>query len=546
MREYNSSTQESLKWILVSIRLAVKYHKFALYFVECSLSSQQDEYIAHLAQRCSAFDIVLVRVDLSDQVIENLRETVLAELHKKYPQQIPDNIALIITGLEASILLDDNETYPAVLQIMNLGRESYPKAFPYPFILWLSDKMLRKVQLEAPDFWSWRSAEPDRFAVIPDFLKREIRKICQFEGLKSWNDAVAQVSLIERTLEAYSELYDSAYTGLDSERLELLSRLGDAYRLLEKYQKAKNAYEKALKIAEGSGNSEKQATLLNKLGIVLRELRDLDQALEFFKTYLTFAEEHADLMGQSAALNNIGLIHLDKEELSDAINALEDALELNEESGDVFGSLGLAYHKLGEIDKAIVYHRRALEISKERDDLGNQWKDWLNLGLAYSKKGELEEAFNAYSEAKHASDRLGDLIGLKKCLIHLARCAGQMKSSDEIPHYEAALEIARKIQDRADEYKILIALAEAYRKNNRDKAISYYQDALKIAHKELGNIDQEISCYVALMQLHGREEPDSVARYKNIVKRLLDREGKLQTGKINAWLVDKINEVNFP
>ncbi|KPA10391.1 hypothetical protein MHK_009403 [Candidatus Magnetomorum sp. HK-1] len=72
-------------------------------------------------------------------------------------------IVPIITGLESSILLDTNPDKPAVLQIMNLAREKYPKSFQHPVIIMVSERIIQKIQQQAPDFWSWRSGEPEIF-----------------------------------------------------------------------------------------------------------------------------------------------------------------------------------------------------------------------------------------------------------------------------------------------------------------------------------------------------------------------------------------------
>jgi len=551
MSAYDASTNESLEQILLSIDLAAEFHEFALYFVQCSLLVQQDEYIDYLEQRCKATDIALLRLNLSDRIVEDLRQTALDFLNQKFSKQIPERIGLVITGLEASILLDSNEKYPGVLQTMNLGREKYQTTLPYSFIIWLSDEMLRKVQTTAPDFWSWRSAEPERFAVTQDFLEKEIETALSLNQIKSWFDAVAQVSFLERLLEAYSESYNHTNT-----KLELLSRLGTAYEFLEKYPKARNSYEKALDTAQKLSNSEKRASVLNNLGIAMREMRDLDQALEFFQEYLKFAEEHGDLIGQGAALNNIGLIYLDKEkisgdkvELSDAVRTLEHALVINEKSDNLqalsntLGNLGFAYYKQGNIDSAIEYYYHSLEISQKLNDQRSYWKDLLNLGLAHSKKGELETAFRYYSEAADVSHRAGDLIGEKKCLIYLAECASKMEKHDPIVFYKQALEIAQNIKDDEDEYNILAALADTYQnQGSQERAISYFEEALSKV-QELSDSNRELHCYASLIQLHGRDASDNVERYKEKAKLLLKGTGKLKIGMLNAWLVDASDHI---
>jgi tetratricopeptide (TPR) repeat protein len=581
MSGYDLSTLESLQRILHAIDLAAESRTFALYFVECSLPGPQDEYIAHLAQEARTYHITLLRLDLSNRIIEDLRQTTLDFLNRKFPQQVPPRIALAITGLEASILLDSNEAHPAVLQVTNLGRENYPRTLPYPFTIWLSDSMLRKVQSAAPDFWSWRSAEPERFAVNESLLKREIDDALSLNQIQSWSEAVGQVSRLERLLEAYDQLQKKE----DAEP-ELFSQLGDAYKFLEKYQKAHSSYSKALEIAEELDNPEQRASLLNKLGIILRQMGDPDRALAFFRQYL--AEQRQDLIGQGAALNNIGLIHLDKGELEGAIGALKQALSINESSGNqqavsnTLGNLGLAYHYRGEFQLAIQYHQRSLEISQGLDEQGSYWKDLRNLGLAYSAIGDLVTTLKHYLHAVAVSEWAGDLIGAKRCLMDAAQCSGQLAvqgmsqsqreqwasqmeqlallamarpgatptgwlkevtsrldfDSLTVALYEQALTIARDIRDRVDEYNILTTLAGIHlRHGDEPKAVSYYEEVLRLA-KEMVDPERELSCLASLIRLYGRDEPDIAVRYKEMARLLLRGARALKTVMLNAWLSD--------
>ncbi|MBI1925617.1 tetratricopeptide repeat protein [Candidatus Poribacteria bacterium] len=502
------------------------------------MAAQQEAYIDDLAQACKASNIVLHKLDFSDQMVIDLLQAVRDFLHHEYPdEKRPDGIALAITGLEASILLDGNEAYPAVLQLMNLARDRYPMTLPYPFHIWLSDRLLRKVQLAAPDFWSGRSGEPVRFAATPDFLDREIARALALGPLESWNDAVARVSRLERLLEEYGKFEHPADT-----EFEVLSRLGDAYKFLEKYPKARDVYQKAIALSAGEG----RASALNKLGIVMRAMKEWDGALELFQEYLTFAQKRDDRIGQGAAFNNIGLIYLEQGKIRDAERALEQALSINQQTenpqalSNTLGNIGLAHHQQGHLDGALEYYRRSLEMSRKLDTPESFWKDLMNLGAVYDEKGEFETAFRYYSDATEVSHRHGDLIGEKRGLIHLAQCASRMEGNDPIRFYEDALALARKTRDGESEYLILTGLAETHRKGDVAKALLYYEKAVEVA-QELGAADEELACYVALIQLHGRGVPEQVSRYKEKAKLLLRGAGKIKM--LNAWLIDARGQI---
>ena len=559
MDEHITTPEQSLKRILTSIRLSCQFKKFALYFIECSLSVQQKHYIDYLTDQCNRLDIHLFHCDVSREIVKNLRHTISDRLHNQYPDELPANMAIIITGLEASILLDSREDQPAVLQVMNLGRERYAEYFPCAFIVCLSDKMLQKVQHAAPDFWSWRSAEPDRFHVTHEWIRKETKKVFSLKPISSWNDGVERISLLERLLETYDELptHEEIHKDIQLDKLTFLSRLGDTYRFLEKHQKARKSYEQALELAKELDQSDEWATLLNKLGIVMKEMKETDQALEFFQIYLNATQENNDRIKQGAVLNNIGLIYLDKGETEKAVETLEQALNLNKKTSqtmaeaDSLGNLGLAWLDK-DLDKAIDYLNQSLDMSVHfKGDRRSFQKDLMNLGTVYFKKGWFAVAAAYYLTALKAYREDGDLMGEKEALIELARCGlkeseplvkdtqmvqeiqilltkmGLLTFSDgflgpqtlkalkeidpdkvllyssinAIGYYNQALTITRTTQDSKSEFDVLTELAITYKKQgNLNQALSHYDEALKIA-QERSYTKGEFACLKSLIKL---------------------------------------------
>ena len=89
MDTYEQSTRESLQRILNSIELAVGFHEYALYLVECSLATQQDEYIAALEEECSARGVSLIQIDLSSQIVPDLRQHIIDFLRERFSDAVP-------------------------------------------------------------------------------------------------------------------------------------------------------------------------------------------------------------------------------------------------------------------------------------------------------------------------------------------------------------------------------------------------------------------------------------------------------------------------
>ena len=60
--------------------------------------------------------------------------------------------------------------------------------------------------------------------------------------------------------------------------------------------------------------------------------------------------------------------------------------------GRAYGSLGNAYHSLGDFQKAIEYHERHLKISKEVGDTAEEGRAYGSLGIAYQSLKDFQKA----------------------------------------------------------------------------------------------------------------------------------------------------------
>ena len=83
-----------------------------------------------------------------------------------------------------------------------------------------------------------------------------------------------------------------------------------------------------------------------------------------------------------------------------------------DEEGRAYGNLGIAYHDLGDFQKAIQYHERHLEIAKEAGDKDEEGRAYGNLGIAYHGLGDFHKAIE-YQErhlkiAKEVRNKAGE------------------------------------------------------------------------------------------------------------------------------------------
>ena len=71
--------------------------------------------------------------------------------------------------------------------------------------------------------------------------------------------------------------------------------------------------------------------------------------------------------------------------------------------------LQLVYPDLGQYQKAIEYHTKALEIAKEIKDIDWESKSYTNLGNSYESLGQYEKAIEYHTKALEIAKEIKDI-----------------------------------------------------------------------------------------------------------------------------------------
>ena len=138
---------------------------------------------------------------------------------------------------------------------------------------------------------------------------------------------------------------------------------------------------------------------------------------------------------------------------------------LNE--GRAYCNLGIAYHRLGQFEKAAEFHRKHLNIALEVGDRAIEGGAYGNLGNAYNSLGQFEKAVEFYLKRLNIALEVGDIRVLVKarCLWQLRKCLtynslGQFEKAAEF--HRKDLNIALEVGDRAGEGSAYGNLGNAY------------------------------------------------------------------------------------
>jgi tetratricopeptide (TPR) repeat protein len=177
----------------------------------------------------------------------------------------------------------------------------------------------------------------------------------------------------------------------------------------------------------------------------------------------------SDPQTKSGNLLNLGSAYHRLGEVRRAIEFYEQALAIDREIGDRggegsdLGNIGLGYVDLGEVRRAIEFHEQALTIHREIGDRGGEGADLLNLGSAYHRLGEVRRAIEFYEQALTIHREIGDRLGEGTALGNISLAyvdLGEVRRGIEL--HEQALTIHRETGDRGGEALGLIDLAAIY------------------------------------------------------------------------------------
>ncbi|CAH3177379.1 unnamed protein product [Porites lobata] len=207
-------------------------------------------------------------------------------------------------------------------------------------------------------------------------------------------------------------------------------------------------------------------------------------------------------------------------------------------------ALGIAYYRLGDFRKAIEYHERHLEISKEMGDRAGEGRACCNLGNAYYSLGDFQRAIEYHERHLKISKEVGRRAGEGRAYCNLGNAYDSLGYFQKaIEYHERDLKISKEMGDRAGEGRAYCNLGNAYYSlGDFQRAIEYHERHLKIskevgrragegrAYCNLGNAYYSLGDFQRAIEYHERD--------LKISKEVADRagEGRAYGNLGNAYL----------
>lgn len=215
------------------------------------------------------------------------------------------------------------------------------------------------------------------------------------------------------------------------------------------------------------------------------KLKNLPKTHAEFKFFLKYYGD---------AINNIGYLYNDRGDIQKALEYFHKSLEIREQAGDKQGvgialnNIGSVYDTQGDLPQALEYYHKSLKLSEETGDKKGMAFAFNNIGFIYDNQGDIPKALEYYNKSIKIKEEIGDKQGLATVFGNIGSIyCNQGNISKGLEYYHKSLQIKEEIGDKKGLGIALRNIGLIYDdQGDFPKALEYYNKSLTIL-EEIGN-----------------------------------------------------------
>lgn len=176
----------------------------------------------------------------------------------------------------------------------------------------------------------------------------------------------------------------------------------------------------------------------------------------------------------------------------------EFAVEKNQElfQANALNTQGTASFYLGQLNQAIDYHLKALEIVERLEDHGAIATTNNNIALIYRDWGQLDNAIDYFQKSLKVFEKIGHKPSISTILGNIGAVYADLQDYENSKiYYKRALEVKKETNDKWGLALLLAGLGTRYLEENKiDSAMIYYRESLEL-RIQLNNINGVAQAY---------------------------------------------------
>jgi tetratricopeptide (TPR) repeat protein len=324
-------------------------------------------------------------------------------------------------------------------------------------------------------------------------------------------------------------------------RAELLRLRGEAHLGRDNPVAALGELHKALELARDGGDGLAMARISIATGRAYEMLGDPVNALVTYQHALDRRGEEPSTT-RADLLEALADLHLSTGDYARAIERIGESLSIrnafdqSDGIGRALAMTGIAYGRLGDLDKSCEYHERSLEAFRAAGDVTNEIRTLANLANIHKTRGEVREALDLAWRAHAACETTGDKATQASLRITIADL--YLQGNDETraeQYYREAREFLGGHEDDDLYLELCLRFGGYYeRTHDLDHARRIFHHAIQIAERN-GRRQAEAELRLALSRVFERLGlySDALAQYQHYTTLRLELASEEQRREID-------------
>jgi len=255
-------------------------------------------------------------------------------------------------------------------------------------------------------------------------------------------------------------------------------------------------------IVKAKEDTSKVQAILNLGDIFI--LTDLDKTLMYEEQALALVTKLLKNVSESektlfqklmtskgSALGNIGYAYIQKGELEKALFYMNKGLEVcekindNKNLGEIYLNIGYINLQKGDPNKSIVYFDKALIVMQKAQYKLGQANALNNLAGVYMKLGNIQLALEQYQKSLKIAEELRDKEAMGYLLSNIGTIYDSQKESEKaFEYYKRALIVREELNDKKGVVQSLVMIGVTLNQLNQPlRALEFSDRALKVAEE---------------------------------------------------------------
>jgi len=245
-------------------------------------------------------------------------------------------------------------------------------------------------------------------------------------------------------------------------------------------------HKQSLSTIESTQNTTAIKNKQQEIAEIYSNLWYKDEAIKYLEKNLKIDNQNNNTEGLSQTYQDIAQVYLQHNNQEKAIEYLQKGVDLSKDEkkkAEAYNALGVSYHQIQQILKAIEYYNKAIQTAAKVNDKKGLSQYQNNLGNAYFDLQKFEESMIHYKISLGLQQELLDERGAAIALYNIGNIYRlQQKYNSAIDNYTQSIELALKQKSNDILAKNYFAMMLIYKIiKNYPLALEYYKKYFGIA-----------------------------------------------------------------